>query len=748
MMDDGKIFRGPIGDTTEVLSYVLAGDRSRFGEPEYDLLVRSYELAREAHEGQLRDSGEPYVTHCIETARILSEWRMDPATLCAALLHDTIEEAGDDASQQRIRKRLSESFPTPIPELVEGVTKISQLNLRAGEDANFESLRKLILAMSEDLRVTLIKLADRLHNMRTLWRLNIERQERIAQTTLDIYAPLAHRLGMMQVRSELEDLAFRYRWPVEFRRIEALVKQKREIRDRYVHLTLEYLRKRLKEEGIEAETEGRYKHYYSIYDKIQRQGLEFDDIYDLVAVRVICATVGDCYHILGLVHLWFTPIEGRIKDYIALPKENGYQSLHTTVIGIQKQVTEVQIRTQDMHRTAEYGVAAHWKYKQGMRTTATIDPQLLWLRRLTDWLKDVEDPKEFMTALRNDAFSETIQVLTPRGDVIELPIGSTPLDFAYAIHSDVGDHCDGAKVNHRAVPIRTPLENGDIVEIITRKNAAPSSHWLDIVKTHRARTKIRHYLRTVNWEQNVQHGREAMQHALRARGISAPWTEVSARIEENLRSLRAHTVDELLSEIGFGAIKAISVISRLYPAALKKKKEPPAAAGAAHLETAAAAGPAPRAKSSGGVFIEGMSGGVIYFPKCCSPLPGDSIVGFVTVGRGVSIHKSACKNLRKTIEANPDHQHRLLPASWDAEHPPVRAVEIRLICVNRRGLLGNIATLIASKDISIISSVGRATKDGHAALRLTIEIRDKNHLRDLLAVLSKQPDVLSLSPKA
>lgn len=731
--DPKLAFHGDIEDTTEALAYVLGEDRVRFGEAEFDLLVRSYEVARKAHAGQTRASGQPYIIHAIEVARILSSWRLDPATVCAAILHDTIEDTAITA------EKLKAQFPTPIPELVDGVTKISKINISSSEDRHIESLRKLILAMSEDLRVTLIKIADRLHNMRTLEHLSKNQQQRISRATLDIYAPLAHRLGMMRVRSELEDLCMFYLWPDEYRNIANLVAKKKEQRDAIVHNSIRLLHRRLREAGMGAvEIEGRPKHFYGIYQKMRTQGLEFDAIYDLVALRVICASIGECYEILGQIHHIWPPMPARFKDYIAMPKENLYQSLHTTVVGYRGQVTEIQIRTQEMHRIAEYGVAAHWKYKEGKRQKTSLDPKLLWLRRVTEWLTDLHDPKEFMSALRHEAFSDTILVFTPKGDVIELPSGATPLDFAYAIHTEVGDHCDGARVNQRVMPLKTALSNGDVVEVITRQSARPSVGWLDIIQTSRARNKIRHYLRNENFDENVQRGHESLQRALKGRNIGAAWSEVEAAIKEHIKSLRVHSVDELLSEIGFGAVKAISVVNKIYPPAKKQLA----------VERRARQQVTRRKKSAGGVLIEGLAESVVNFAKCCNPLPGDDIIGFITIGRGVSIHKKSCRNLAKSISASPANSHRLLKAHWDQENLPVRTAEIRLVMSDRKGLLGDICNLLTMQDVFIVSSESKSRTGGEAFMRFVVEMKDRDHLRRLLNLLRQQPDVISISPVA
>ncbi len=730
-------FSGDIADTDQVLAYVLGDERARYGEAEYDLLRRGYETSREMHAGQKRASGQPYIAHCIEAARMLCDWRVDPAAVCAALLHDVLEDS------ELTIEQLKERFPTPIPELVDGVTNISKLKLPSGQERQIESLRKLILAMSDDVRVTLIKLADRLHNMRTLRHLDPQRQQRIARITLDIYAPLAHRLGMMRVRSELEDLSFRYLWPEDYFRIAKMVELKRDERERHVKRTVDYISKRLKfDNKLEPEIHGRSKHLYSIFHKMRAQGLEFEELFDLLAVRIICQSIEECYDILGSIHQMFPPVPKRFKDYIAMPKENMYQSLHTTVMGLSGQVTEIQIRTREMHRIAEYGVAAHWKYKSGHTRQSSQDPKLLWLRRLTEWLMDVRDPKEFMSALRHEVFSDSILVFTPRGDVVELPAGSTPVDFAFSIHTEVGYKLDGAKVNGRVMPLKSQLKNGDVVEIITRATANPSVGWLEFVKTSRARSKIRHYLRSQNQEVNIQRGHEALQRALKSRGITVPWSEVMARLTERYQDQRFHSANEVLSEIGFGSLKPLSVVQRLYPPEKKNfpRSLPSEEEGKAILEKK---NRLRRKRSAQGVVIQGIDESVINFAKCCQPLPGDEIYGFITVGRGVTIHKKNCGNLRKSLQASPEKEARLLSAQWDEQNLPVRTKEIHIICSDRQGLLADICNLMAKQDVFIISSTSMSRKDGRAAMRFTVEVRDSNHLNNLLTALRSQPDVIS-----
>jgi len=725
-----------IQDTDQVLQYVLGDARERYAEPDLDLLRRAYEFARTAHEGQSRASGEPYITHPVEVAHILADRGMDPHGLAAALLHDTIEDCSGVE-----HARLKEEFGEAVADLVEGVTKISNLHFGTRKEEQVENLRKMILAMARDIRVVIIKLADRLHNIRTLGSLSREKQEKIARDTMDVYAPLANRLGMTRIKSELEDGSMYYMHPIEYKQIAHKVALKRAEREALVAKSIEVLRTELESQGLKANIQGRSKHLYSIFLKMEKQSLPFDEIYDLIGLRVICEDLPTCYEVLGLVHKLWRPLPGRFKDYIAMPKENMYQSLHTTVVGLGGHRIEIQVRTAEMHRFAEDGIAAHWKYKEGKKGRQDLEEKLAWLRKLTDWLNEVRDPGEFMDALRKDVFSDTVFCFTPKGDVIELPTGATPLDFAYAIHTNVGDTCVGAKVNRRIVPLRYTLQNGDFVEIQTSKMGHPSPDWLDIVKTSRARTKIKHWLRTKNFPENVEKGRDQLAKALRARNIPLDWTLIEKNATQALRSYKVGSFDELLGEIGFGGLQSTHVAQRLYPdAAAMAAEEAAAAAPAAKVS---AREKKARKKSSQGVVVDGLANTVVRYAGCCSPVPGDEIVGFVTIGRGVTIHQKACKGLLKALEQN-GQEAKILPAEWDMQHLPVRRVSVRLECQDRRGLLTDVTGIMTSNNIFIHESKTKSKAD-LAVLKFVIEVRNVDQLNNLFNQLRQVKGVLNLS---
>jgi GTP diphosphokinase / guanosine-3',5'-bis(diphosphate) 3'-diphosphatase len=712
-----------IQDTEQVIGYLLGDWQEKYAEADVDMLRRAYEFARNAHQDQKRANGDPYIYHCIEVAKILADRRMDAQTIAAALLHDTVEDCNVKHGQ------LAEEFGPDIADLVEGVTKISALHFGSRREQQVENLRKMILAMAKDIRVIIIKLADRLHNLRTLKYLPPEKQIKISQDTMDIYAPLANRLGMTRIKSELEDGAMYFLHPDEYREISRLVALKRAEREALVQKSIEILRTELDANGIKADIQGRSKHLHSIYLKMDKQHLAFDEIYDLIGLRVICESVGACYDILGIVHNMWRPIHGRFKDYIAMPKENMYQSLHTTVVGLGGERLEIQVRTAEMHKFAEEGIAAHWKYKEGRKGRHDMEEKLLWLRRLTDWLNDVHDPSEFMDALKKDVFSDTVFCFTPAGDVIELPSGSTPLDFAYHIHSNIGETCVGAKVNKKIVPLRYTLQNGDFVEIITSKNGHPSADWLDIVKTSRARTKIKHYLKTKNFQENIEHGRDMLAKSLRARNIRIDWDEIQQKLLPLLKSFKVNSFDELLGEVGFGGLMAQNVILRAYPDAPEAPRQAPRKGV--------------RKKASSGVIIEGLTNTMIRYAACCSPVPGDPIVGFVTIGRGVTIHNKNCPNLRSAINNNGSSE-KLVQADWDMQHLPVRRVSIRVECIDRKGLLADVTGTITSMNIFILESKTKSKADV-AILKFLIEVRDLAQLNHLMNQLKQVKGVIDLS---
>ncbi|MCX7017198.1 MAG: bifunctional (p)ppGpp synthetase/guanosine-3',5'-bis(diphosphate) 3'-pyrophosphohydrolase [Candidatus Sumerlaeota bacterium] len=685
---------------------ILGEAAPRYAPADLALFERAYVFGEKAHEGQKRRSGEPYFSHCIETMRLLAELRMDPATLTAGLLHDVLEDT--PVSLEGLRKE----FAQPIPDLVEGVTKLSSLQFHSDHDRQVESLRKMILAMATDVRVIIIKLCDRLHNMRTLEYLSEAKQRAISRSTLDIYAPLANRLGMWRIRGELEDCAMYYLYPAAYAHLRSMVARKRSVRESIVRRSVEGLGEHLAAGGLQPEITGRPKHFYSIYQKMQRQNLSFDEVYDLIALRVITGTVQDCYDIVGRVHALWHPVPGRFKDYVALPKDNGYQSIHTTVIGLGGEVTEIQIRTQEMHRMAEEGIAAHWRYKEGGVSKGQED-KLVWLRRLVDWLQDVRDPDEFMDALKQDLFSDVVFCFTPKGDVIEMPGGSTALDFAYYIHTELGNQCAGARINRKMVPIRTEVKLGDIVEIIRSRTARPSPGWLEIAKTSRALSKIRHYLRSVDFDRNRQTGLDALVKALRARGVEIPAADLPERLERSLPSLRAATYDELLSEIGFGSIAATAVAARL--------------AGEARKE--AAAKPAKKSPARSQVIVEGLDNALVRMAICCTPMPGDPIIGFVTRGRGVSIHRGDCPNLLRTIQSGEEAADRLVSVRWNRGEQPDRRVSFRVSAEDRPGLLRDVSQVFAQLGLNIIETNTKSyIRNQKAILKMLVLVQNAEQI--------------------
>ncbi|PKO18140.1 (p)ppGpp synthetase [candidate division BRC1 bacterium HGW-BRC1-1] len=702
-----------INVTNDAVSYILGESRAKYTDDDRSMITRAYEFARLHHTGQVRASGDPYLLHLVETAHILVSLRMDALTIAAGLLHDTIEDCSVTHAQ------LAEEFGTPLADLVEGVTKISSLHFGSRREQHVESLRKMILAMASDIRVIIIKLADRLHNLHTLRFLSVERQKKIARDTMEIYAPLANRLGMTRIKGELEDLSMFYLYPGPYREIANRVAMRRTEREQIVQTAIETLRHELLRHNVEAEIVGRPKHLWSIYSKMEKQNLPFEEIFDLMAIRVICRDVAQCYDILGVVHSMWKPIQGRFKDYIALPKENGYQSLHTTVMGPDGERLEIQVRSAEMHKFAEEGIAAHWKYKEGHKGKHDLEEKLQWLRRLTDWLKDVR-PGEFMDALQQDVFADTVFCFTPRGDVIELPSGSTPLDFAYYIHSNVGETCVGAKVNKKIVSLRATLQNGDAVEIITSKTGHPSADWLDIVRTSRARTKIRHWVKTRHFDENVERGRDLMAKALRARSLPLEWDDINARLAPLIKAFKATSVEDLYAEIGFGGVMPMSVVQRAYPESDPAPKIQPKKGSR-------------KKPASQGVVVEGITNAMLRYAMCCSPVPGDPIVGFVTIGRGVTIHHRDCPNLHHSA-SHKDGEAKMLEAQWDVQHLPLRRVALRIDCFDRAGLLADITSIFTQMNIFILESKTKSKGDA-ATLKFLIEVKSVEQLNALFAQL-------------
>ena len=704
-------------------------------EDDMSLVQRAYEYAEKAHANQVRKSGDPYFSHPVAVAVILTDLMLDATTIAAGLLHDCVEDV-EGVDQNKIL----ELFGQEVELLVDGVTKLNQLDFANREEAQAETLRKMFLAMAKDIRVVLIKLADRLHNMRTLKYQKPERQVPIARETLDIYAPLAHRLGVYTVKWELEDLSLRYIDPEGYYELVRLVGMKREEREQLIGQVTQELKARLSEAGIKCEIDGRPKHFYSIYKKMKSQNKSFDQIMDLIAVRVLVNTKQDCYFALGIVHTIWPQVPGRFKDYISMPKANMYQSLHTTVVN-QGRPFEVQIRTFEMHRTAEYGIAAHWRYKEG-KAVDELDNKLSWLRRILDWQGDAKDPGDFSELLKFDLFADEVFVFTPRGDVVSLPRGATPLDFAYRIHSAVGNRCIGAKVNGRIVPLAHQLETGDFVEVMTSSSShGPSRDWLNIVKTSEAKAKIRAWLKKEQREENIVHGRELLEREAKRLGYSMSQLSKPELVETLYKRYSVQSYDDVCAMVGFGGLSTVQVLNRLIdeykktqkpeetapPLPETKPEEPPRRTGSS---------------SSGGVVVKGESGMLVRFAKCCSPLPGDKIIGYVTRGRGVSVHRADCLSLKDPgVE-----QDRLIEVEWEEKDSSATyEAEIRIVCYNRTGLLAELSVLFASMEVPVSAISAHTLKDSTFLFNISLVIKSTQQLAKIIRELNKWPDILEVS---
>ncbi|MBV8601926.1 MAG: bifunctional (p)ppGpp synthetase/guanosine-3',5'-bis(diphosphate) 3'-pyrophosphohydrolase [Candidatus Eremiobacteraeota bacterium] len=676
-------------------------------------LRRAYDLADQAHGDQKRASGEAYIEHPLAVAEILAELEMDRATIAAALLHDVVEDTVVTSEE------VGTAFGTEIATLVDGVTKLTRIPYQSKEDAQVENLRKMFLAMAKDIRVIIIKLADRLHNMRTLSSLPEAKQTAIARETLEIYAPIAHRLGIWKIRSELEDLCLRYLDAESYRDIAERVARKRDDRQVAVADVVDVLRESFERVGIKNETTGRPKHFYSIYTKLKR-GRDFSTIFDLTAVRVIVDSVKDCYGALGEVHALWKPIPGRFKDYIAMPKPNMYQSLHTTVVGPGGDPLEVQIRTWEMHRTAEYGIAAHWRYKEGGKHDP-FENKLAWLRSLLEWQNDARDSRVFMENLKLDLFENQVFVFSPKGDVFSMPASATPLDFAYHVHTDVGNRCIGAKVNGKIVPLDYQLRNGDICEVLTQKAARPSLDWLTIVRTSSAKHKIKQWFRKERKEENVLAGQESLEAEL-VRQHVRPDAARGAALERIAHKMNYATPADLYAAIGFGDASAVSVAQRL--------KEELKATNIVDITTVPRPVQRRVPRNSSGIQIAGVDDVLVRVSKCCSPVPGDPIIGFVTIGKGVSVHRADCPNVAY-MNAQPE---RILQAAWSENPTAMHAVDVEVEAVDRAGLLQDIMAVCAELKTSASSVTARVKKE-IAVTSLTLQIENLDHLHKLLRKL-------------
>ena len=690
---------------------------------------KAYELADEAHKEQKRVNGDPYILHPLAVAEILADMEIDTTTITASLLHDVVEDT------EYMLEDIERIFGKEVAFLVDGVTKLNRLDYRTKEDQQVNSMRKMFLAMAKDIRVVVIKLADRLHNMRTLKYMRSEKQKRIAQETLEIYAPLAHRLGIFNIKWELEDLSFRYMEPDKYYDLVDQMKEKRKVREEIVNEAIDVLKKTLTESSISFEINGRPKHFYSIYKKMKKDNRDLSQIYDLYAIRVIVDTVQDCYGVLGIVHSLWKPLPYRFKDYIAMPKPNNYQSLHTTVIGTRGQPVEIQIRTWDMHHIAEYGVAAHWRYKEGRASQKAtgFDEKMGWLRNLLEW-QDTSNPQEFVNALKLDAFSDEVFVFTPRGDVIDLPQGAIPIDFAYRIHTDVGHRCVGAKVNGKIVPLDYALKNGDIVEVITSKTGKPSLDWLKIVGSSESRSKIRNWFKKENREENIEKGSAALEKECKRLGHDWKLVSHSGRIAKVAKQMNAGTEDDLLAAVGYGGFAVNTILIKLLELhkeldrvddeqnekSLIEKLKPRKASGHNHS----------------GVLVKGESGLLVRLSKCCSPVPGDPIIGFVTRGRGVSVHRADCPNVRLDEDVD-----RLIDVEWDYGMSESFEVNMEISAYDRTGMIADIMAALAEMKISITSINAKVSETKSVTIHLGISIKDLAQFEFVATKIRRLKDV-------
>ncbi len=678
------------------------------------LLEKAFQIADAAHEGQVRRSGDPFITHPVAVATILAELGLDESTVAAALLHDAVEDTELSLTE------VEEVMGYDVAALIDGVTKLERIKFRSAEHTRAENLRKMIVATAKDIRVLLIKIADRLHNMRTLEPLRPEKRELIARETLEIYSPLAHRLGMYAIKWELEDLAFATLHPKRFEEIEALVEKRQPERERALEEVGEEIQAKLKEVKIKAETSGRPKHLYSIYEKIMLGGKEFDEIFDLVGIRVVVENVRDCYAALGALHTLYTPVPGRFKDYIAMPKFNMYQSLHTTVMGAGGRPMEIQIRTRDMHRAAEFGIAAHWLYKERRRGKVP-EEEMAWLRRMMDWQRESIDPKDFMESLKIDLYADEVFVFTPKGDVIALPRGATPVDFAYSIHTEVGHRTVGARVNGRLVALSYELRSGDSVEIITAKGAAsPSRDWLQLVQTPRARNKIRQWFSRERREDALAQGREALLQTMRKQGLPVDRVTKSGLLQQVSDDLKYTDLDSMLVAIGENHLSPQSVATRVIRLVEPEKAE------VEEPEAPRRETPRPRGK---GVIVEGMDDLLVRLARCCTPVPGDRIVGFLTRGRGVSVHREDCPNVKSLAEHD---EGRMIDVWWDERQKGTFIVTVQVEALDRTKLLRDVTSAISDEGISIVSSTTRSGRDGIALLSFSFELADPAHLEHII----------------
>jgi guanosine-3',5'-bis(diphosphate) 3'-pyrophosphohydrolase len=720
-----------------LIEYILEKARLYLPEKDVDFISKAYQFANIAHKEQFRKSGEPYIHHPIQVAEILIDLEMDSNTITAAFLHDVVEDT--DVSLEQLK----DAFNEEVAMLVDGVTKLGKIRYKSQEEQQAENHRKMFMAMAKDIRVILIKLADRLHNMRTLRHLPAEKQRRIANETLEIFAPLAHRLGISAIKWELEDTALRYLNPQQYYRIVNLMKKKRAEREEYINELVKKIKERLVEVDVQADMQGRAKHIYSIYRKMSLQNKQFNEIYDLLAVRIIVGNIKDCYAVLGVIHTCWKPMPGRFKDYIAMPKANMYQSLHTTVIGPKGEPLEVQIRSADMHKVAEYGVAAHWAYKEGKTVSdiQSLEKKMTWFREIVEWQNDADDAQEFVESLKIDLFSDTVFVFTPKGDVIELPSGSVPLDFAYRIHTEIGNRCIGGKVNGKMVTLDHRLKTGDIVEVLTSKHSyGPSQDWLKIAQSSHAKNKIRQWYKKERRDENVAKGRDLVEKEIKKHNIELKEVLTTENVEAVANKFNFQGEEDMYAAVGYSGITAAQIATRLTEKIRKKRGQ--------ELEdklliekVSNVKKYTPLKKTSIGVRVKGMDNLLIRLSKCCNPVPGDDIVGFITKGRGVSIHRADCQNI-----LTEDAQTRLLPVEWEGNTHGNKNynVDIEVSGFDRRGLLNEVLQAVTETRTNINAVSGKTDKNKMATILMTISIHNVDHLQIVVERIKRIPDIYSV----
>ncbi len=706
-----------------------------FTEKEIKFIKKAYNFACNAHKEQKRISGEPYITHPEEVAIILFEMGMDVNTMIAGLMHDVVEDT------QYTYEDVAKEFGNEVADLVNGVTKLGKIEYKTKEEQQADNVRKMLLAMTKDIRVILIKLADRLHNMRTLRFMPVEKQKEKAQETLDIYAPLAHRLGISKIKWELEDLSFRYINPNEYYFLVRKIAEKRAEREEHIKEIISNLQQNLKRAGIESEIDGRPKHFYSIYKKMHNKNKNLDQIFDLTAVRILVDTVKDCYAALGIAHTVYKPIPGRFKDYIAMPKPNMYQSLHSTVMGVGGRPFEIQIRTYEMHKTAEYGIAAHWKYKEGVENSNNIDLKLTWLREMLDWQKETTDPEEFMQGFKIDLFSDEVFVFTPKGKVISLPNRATPVDFAYKIHTDIGHRCIGAKVNGKMVPLDYELKTGEIIEVLTSTTPkGPNLDWLSMVKSNQAKSKIRAWFKKEDKEENITKGKDILEKETKKQGYNFGELAKGEVLETVLKRYNMSSIEDMFAAVGIGALAASAVVLRFREQYLKKNK-PELNWNEVRDQINRSNKQKKKKNSSPGIIVKGEDNLLVRFAKCCNPVPGDNIIGYITKGRGISIHRTDCKNMEQLVE---EDSTKIVEVSWGKPKGGEYISELEVIAENTDGLLADIMLTINGSKTNLYAVNAKPIKNDSVVVNIKLKISNIEDLKSVMKDIRKLKGVLEV----